>query len=427
MKKKFWIKTRVFLWFGLFIIFIINVFLYFLYLWFENSFIAGVKSNIQKNYETMKIIVDKHKKDWYLVNIPNQELEDIKNLWFFIYFWKNDEEVFKNYKLWYYTYWENLVFRWDHNWYNILIWKNIWDFFSYKSRVLEIMILTDFVWIFIIIMMIYFITNRLLRPLIELSKYISNYDIEKNKELIKNNFWDSEIWMITESINKLICKSKNILEEQKRFIQDSSHELKTPLMQIDTNIELLEERIDDPKILEKLKNIKNSSENINHIVSNLSFILRWESKISTKEKIEMWTYLENLAKNFKQIAKEKNIEIQVIKKENLEIENNTYFLDRLFWNLIQNSIFYNNWNWKIIIEIFKNKVILKDNWIWIKKEELEKIFCRFYRNSDSGIYNKWGNWLWLTIVKKICDDFSWKIKVDSEIWVWSTFEITFKQ
>jgi len=87
MKKKFWIKTRVFLWFGLFIIFIINVFLYFLYLWFENSFIAGVKSNIQKNYETMKIIVDKHKKDWYLVNIPNQELEDIKNLWFFIYFW----------------------------------------------------------------------------------------------------------------------------------------------------------------------------------------------------------------------------------------------------------------------------------------------------------------------------------------------------
>jgi hypothetical protein len=37
-------------------------------------------------------------------------------------------------------------------------------------------------------MMIYFITNRLLRPLIELSKYISNYDIEKNKELIKNNF-----------------------------------------------------------------------------------------------------------------------------------------------------------------------------------------------------------------------------------------------
>ena len=80
--------------------------------------------------------------------------------------------------------------------------------------------------------------------------------------------------MIKESINKLICKSKNILEEQKRFIQDSSHELKTPLMQIDTNIELLEERIDDPKILEKLKNIKNSSENINHIVSNLSFILR---------------------------------------------------------------------------------------------------------------------------------------------------------
>ena len=73
------------------------------------------------------------------------------------------------------------------------------------------------------------------------------------------------------------------------------------------------------------------------------------------------------------------------------------------------------------------KVILKDNWVWIKKDELEKIFDRFYRNSDSNIYNKNWSWLGLTIVKKICDDFGWEIYISSEIWVWSTFEIIFKQ
>ena len=292
---------------------------------------------------------------------------------------------------------------------------------------MEVILYADLISVIILIVMVYLITNRLLKPLIELSKFISKYDITKNKELIKNNYWDSEIWLITDAINNLISKSKNILESQKRFIQDSSHELKTPLMQIDSNIELLEEKIEDEKILKKLENIKKSSENINKIVSNLWFILRWEENFQNTEKIDIYKYLNNLVKWFYSIANEKNIQINIEKIEDLEIENNTYFLDRLFGNLIQNAIFYNNWNSEIKIEIFKNKVILKDNWVWIKKGELEKIFDRFYRNSDSNIYNKNWSWLGLTIVKKICDDFGWEINISSEIWVWSTFEIIFKQ
>ena len=292
---------------------------------------------------------------------------------------------------------------------------------------MEVILYADLISVIILIVMVYLITNRLLKPLIELSKFISKYDITKNKELIKNNYWDSEIWLITDAINNLISKSKNILESQKRFIQDSSHELKTPLMQIDSNIELLEEKIEDEKILKKLENIKKSSENINKIVSNLWFILRWEENFQNMEKIDIYKYLNNLVKWFYSIANEKNIQINIEKIEDLEIENNTYFLDRLFGNLIQNAIFYNNWNSEIKIKIFKNKVILKDNWVWIKKDELEKIFDRFYRNSDSNIYNKNWSWLGLTIVKKICDDFGWEIYISSEIWVWSTFEIIFKQ
>lgn len=424
MKKKFWIKTRVFLWFWFFVIVAINIVLYILYLWFEKTYIWSIKEKIWQNYEIVKNIIEK--KNWEKISISETELENIKNLWFFIYFWKKSDKIEQNYKLWYFIYWENLVFRWDYKWNNILIWKNIFDFLSYKSKVLEIMILADLIWFFIIITMIYFITNKLLKPLIELSKIISNYDILKEKKEIKNNFWDSEIWLITESINNLICKSKNILESQKRFIQDSSHELKTPLMQIDSNLEIIEEKINDEKILKKINSIKDSTQNINKIISNLWFILRNENNFSEKKEIDILKYLKIFIKNFESEAKNKNIKIILEEKEKLILKNNTYFLDRLFWNLIQNSIFYNDWNSNINIEIFENKVKIIDKWIWIKKEDLEKIFDRFYRNENSTIYyNKW-NWLWLSIVKKICDNFWWNLNVKSIFWEWSEFEIIFK-
>ena len=407
MKNKFWIKTRVFLWFWFFLITIINILLYLLYLWVEDSFISGIEANIEKNYNTIKKVIDQQEaenKD--TINLTSDDLKSLKDLWFFTSFWKKNEEIEKNYKHWSFVYWKEIFFRWDYKWYNIIIWKNISDFLNYKSKIMEVILYADLISVIILIVMVYLITNRLLKPLIELSKFI---------------------WLITDAINNLISKSKNILESQKRFIQDSSHELKTPLMQIDSNIELLEEKIEDEKILKKLENIKKSIENINKIVSNLWFILRWEENFQNTEKIDIYKYLNNLVKWFYSIANEKNIQINIEKIEDLEIENNTYFLDRLFGNLIQNAIFYNNWNSEIKIEIFKNKVILKDNWVWIKKDELEKIFDRFYRNSDSNIYNKNWSWLGLTIVKKICDDFGWEINISSEIWVWSTFEIIFKQ
>lgn len=424
MKKKFWIKTRVFLGFGFFVIALINLTLYILYLWFEKTYISGIKEKISENYKIITKIIEQ--KNENITNLSEKEIEEIKSLWFFIYFWKNNEKIEKNYKPWYFIYDQDLIFRWDFAWNNILIWKNISDFLSLKSKILELMILADIIWFFVIITMVYFITNKLLKPLLELSKKISNYDITKDKDEIKNNFWESEIWLMTDSINKLICKSKNILESQKRFIQDSSHELKTPLMQIDSNLEIIEDKISDEKILKKIENIKDSTANINKIVSNLWFILREENNFKEKEDIDIYKYLKNFIKSFSQDAKNKNIEIILKNFENLEIENNTYFLDRLFGNLLQNSIFYNNWNSKIFLEIYKNKVILKDEGIWISKEELEKIFDRFYRNENSNIYNSKWNWLWMTIVKKICDDFNWKLNIKSEIWVWSEFEIIFK-
>lgn len=424
MKNKFWIKTRVFLSFWFLIIIITNIFATFLYIFVEKSFISNLKKNIEIEYQNFIKIIDN--KDSSIINIPEEETSRLNDIWLFFIIANNEEVIKQNYLLWLYRYDENIIFRWDYNWYNILIWKNVLDLDRFKKNIIETTMLLNIFWLFLTLLISYFITNRVLNPLIKLSKYISNYDINQEKTFIINKYWSSEIWLITQSLNKFISKTKAIIDSQKDFIQDTSHELKTPLMQIETNIELIEDKITDEKIKEKLENIKQSTQNINNIISNLSFILRWEEKQYKKQEINIFHYLTNLKKDFIEISKQKNIKINVVENEKLIIQNNVYYLDRLFTNLINNSIYYNNWDSEIILNIYKDKIEVTDFGIWIEKIEIEKIFSRFYRNKNSNIYNKNWNWLWLTIVKKICDNFGWEINIESEIWKKTKITITIK-
>jgi signal transduction histidine kinase len=66
---------------------------------------------------------------------------------------------------------------------------------------------------------------------------------------------------------------------------------------------------------------------------------------------------------------------------------------------------------------------IKDSWIWIKANEIEKIFDRFYK-SDVSRNSQWF-WIWLSLVKKIANIYKWKIDVESKEWKWTNFKIKF--
>lgn len=421
MKAKLWIKTRVFLSFSIFTIIIINLFSYLLYYSWVNNFLDNTYKTINNEFETIKTFIDLQKSN--IFSLPEYEIEKINSLWFFFYIWNNEKES-EEYKLGFNNI-DNkkIVFRWDYKWYNIIIWKNIEDIYKLKDIFIEMTLLLNIFIIISCLFLSYLITTRTLKPLSNLSNFLTNFDIKNSDKLLINKYWNSEIWKLTKSLNTFILEIKNIFNSQKDFIQDVSHELKTPLMQIESNIELIEDKITDEKIKTKLENIKLSLKNINEIISNLWFILRWEETILKKEKININDYLEKLIKNYLEDAKKKNIKIIIEKNFDLILENNVYYLDRLFWNLISNAIYYNNWNNDIKIIIEENKIEIIDNWIWIEKEEIQKIFNRFYRNRNSSLYYKEWSWLWLVIVKKICDIFAWKLEIKSEVWVWSSFVI----
>ncbi len=422
--QKPWITSRVFIASNIFSILLVNIFMYLLYFLIINNIITNTYNSITNEYSTIKSFIDLQKTNIFI--LPKYEIEKLNSNEFYFYIWNNDITLQKKYKIGLIENKNEIIFRWDYKWFNIIIWKKLYELKNIKNSFIKIALILNIFLILWSLIISYFITKYSLRPLINLSNFLNYYNKNNTQKLLKNKYWDSEIWILTKSINNFIKQNNEILNKQKSFIQDTSHELKTPLMQINSNIELIEDKIKDKKIKNKILEIKKSSENIWEIISNLNFILRWEEKLQIKNKINLFNYFEKFIKKYESISKEKNIKIIIIKNTNLTIENNTYYLDRLFWNIIENAIYYNNWNNKLKIIINKNSIEIIDEWIWIKKEELNKIFNRFYRNSNSWIFNQNWNWLGLSIIKKICDMFGWKIKIESNVDKWTKFIIKIK-
>jgi len=358
MKQKYWVKTRVFLSFSIFIFLIINIFSCALYFFTIQTFIYDIEKNIKNQAGVIKSFIDLDENEFYA--LPNNQVEQINNLWFFFYIWKNSNNT--EYKNWINLYNNELVFKELYKDFIIIVWKDIKDLKKLQTNFINIIILLNILSLFFASITSYLITNRVLKPLKKLSEYFSNFDIYETQQLLVNNYWESEIWKLNKAINKFIKDIKNIFDAQKNFIQDTSHELKTPLMQIETNLDLLKNLEDNDKI--RINQIRTSVNNMNEIISNISFILRWDEKILKNNNIDINKYFIELIKNYKNLAKNKNIKIKIILKNNFTVNTNIYYLDRLFGNILSNAIYYNNWNNNIEIYIDKNIVKINDNWIW---------------------------------------------------------------
>jgi two-component system OmpR family sensor kinase len=126
---------------------------------------------------------------------------------------------------------------------------------------------------------------------------------------------------------------------------------------------------------------------------------------------------------FQELIVEKNVEIKHIQSKDFTVNCDKEYLYIFLSNIIKNAIKFSH-NWGVInISYMDNKCIIQDFWEWIKKENIEKIFDRFFQEQQSR--NSEGFWIWLALVSKIAHIYKWKISIESEKWEWTKFIINF--
>ena len=212
-----------------------------------------------------------------------------------------------------------------------------------------------------------------------------------------------------------ITEIKNTQEVKKEFLTNAAHELKSPLTSIIGYNEMIQNKIITKKeeiINASIKTLEKANE-MNMLVTdmlNLAYI-EDNTTVFLKEKINVKDIILEIINNNKDNLKRKNIILNLdVKDYYYEINRNHLYL--LISNLISNSIKYNKENGKIFISLNDNKFIIKDTGIGIKKENLKRVFERFYRENEAR--NDGGTGLGLAICKHVCILYDIKINIESE-------------
>jgi two-component system phosphate regulon sensor histidine kinase PhoR len=217
-----------------------------------------------------------------------------------------------------------------------------------------------------------------------------------------------------------IIQQKKFSELQRDFINNMTHEFKTPLSSILLASEALNKQEvvqENPKLKTYTSIIINQSFKLNnHIEKILNIAKNDASGLSLKpQKIILKPFIEEIAETIQQ--KNENISIQINVDNDISILADEFHFTNIVYNLLDNSIKYCETKPEILISSVKDPKGLylkfKDNGMGIPAKNINHIFDKFYRvpanNSDE--INGFG--LGLFYVKKIVQQHNWKISVEN--------------
>jgi two-component system, OmpR family, phosphate regulon sensor histidine kinase PhoR len=235
----------------------------------------------------------------------------------------------------------------------------------------------------------------------------------------------------------IMFKQKRMSRIKNDFVNNMTHELKTPI----STISLATQMLKDHSIPESSKNL----DNISRIIDDETTRLRLQvekvlktavfksGKIKIKFKaLDLHQIIDHVVKSFYIQVENQNGKIEKeMKAENAVAKVDEVHFTNLMFNLLDNAVKYSNGKPEIKVETrnFYHGILIavEDKGIGIKKKDQKKIFDQFYRVHTGNVHNVKGFGLGLNYVKKMVEEHNGSIKLISEHKKGTRFEIMIPQ
>ncbi len=261
----------------------------------------------------------------------------------------------------------------------------------------------------------------------------SGNDLNQRISLSDSVSPNDEIFQLSETFDLMFDRLQKSFESEKRFSDNASHELQTPIAIIVSQCEyLLESKDLSEENIDSLEKILKQAKKMSALISELLLLSRGDDnrlKLSCDEfNLSETAFM--ICEDMEESARHKNIEIITNIEDDIIINADQTLIMRLFINLISNAVKYGRTNGFIKVSLKKTGNIIRgeveDNGIGIASDDIDKIWQRFYQvdriKSSSAGYG-----LGLPLAKMIVDAHKGAISVRSQYGTGTVFSFTLSQ
>ena len=268
----------------------------------------------------------------------------------------------------------------------------------------------------------YFFVRRALMPMLEIISKTKQIEVTSLEDRVPVPEAKDEIWQLADTINHLLERLHVSFESQERFIQDASHQLKTPLAIIKGELELFRSEARSEKEMGQF--FESMSQEINFLIkltNDLLILARVDSGNSSLDftKCRLDEIVLSQTSRLSKLASLKKISIQLdfdsfesVSEDGLSIMCDPDLLGVLFYNLIENAIKYSPEGSNILIASQNHTdelvIMVSDEGPGIEENQIDKIFDRFFRIEGSA-KRALGSGLGLAICKVVADSVKAKL------------------
>jgi two-component system, OmpR family, sensor histidine kinase SenX3 len=237
---------------------------------------------------------------------------------------------------------------------------------------------------------------------------------------------DDYVVLVLEDLTKDLRLDKT----RRDFIENISHELKTPIGAITLLAEAIQGAGDDTETIKKFaNNLIKESNRLTLLVQDIIELSRLQSEevLAQAELVNLGQVISEAVDRTEQLASSRQIKILVGEKSSLEVFGNRDLLTTAVRNLIENAVVYSEAGSQIGIGCSEIKgvaeIAVTDTGVGISVEDQKRIFERFYRVDPSRSRQTGGTGLGLSIVKHVAKIHRGEVKLFSQVGVGSTFTL----
>ena len=272
----------------------------------------------------------------------------------------------------------------------------------------------------------YRFSHRSITPVARLAEQINQVDFSDDHlsfglqdPLFGRN---EEIRILADAISRLGDRLNAFIARERNFTRDASHEFRSPLTVINVAADmlLLDDRLspDATRSLNKIKRAVNDMENLTEVFLMLA---REDSGALTRSEVDVNQVVRDQIERVEFLRDHRDVQINLHEHGRLRVFSSETVIAVLLGNLVRNALLYTDCG-HVSIDIDEQQLVVSDSGPGISSADIGKIFRPFHRvGADSAS----GYGIGLTIVKRLCDRFGWKIDVTSETSQGASFRLVF--